>query len=139
MTTIAYDGKTMAADRLRTCNGVRIGNYKKIEKLRDGRIFGFCGEVKYRKMVLDHLKHQSLDPLPEGDYCALVVRKDGSVYTLEGGSYELDATPPIAMGSGGDFAMAAMACGKDAKGAIEIAIRFDTLSGGEIDEVTHGD
>ena len=37
-----------------------------------------------------------------------------------------------AIGSGEDFAMAALACGKDAVGAVEIAIQLDTGTGGAI-------
>lgn len=39
---------------------------------------------------------------------------------------------PWAWGSGMDFAIAALACGKDAVGAVEIACRFDIHSGGEV-------
>tara|TARA_R110000823_G_scaffold128457_2_gene256163 strand:- start:1046 stop:1201 length:156 start_codon:yes stop_codon:yes gene_type:complete len=39
---------------------------------------------------------------------------------------------PCAIGSGAAIAMAAMLCGKDAKGAIEIAKQLDENTGGKV-------
>jgi hypothetical protein len=49
--------------------------------------------------------------------------------------HSFSVRPPCAIGSGMDFALAAMACGKTAAEAVEIAARFDPNTGGRVDVI----
>lgn len=67
------------------------------------------------------------------DVRALVVRPNGALFLHD---ESLTPSVPIecefyAIGSGGEFAMGAMAMGADVEEAIRVAIRFDVNSGGE--------
>jgi hypothetical protein len=135
MTTIAWDGRTLAADRART-----NGNTSELAcKLFD------CGEYVYgavgsmfdapliEKWLRDGAKWEQRPHLDgEVHGCGIVVRKsDRALYLVGGKPTTLAFIPPgpTAAGSGQDFALAAMACGKTAREAVEIAARFDFGTG----------
>lgn len=69
------------------------------------------------------------------DPALLVVdRLTGRIYRHAGGSFRPTHYQHFAIGSGRDFAMAAMHLGKTAKEAVEIAMHFDINTGGDIIE-----
>jgi hypothetical protein len=64
----------------------------------------------------------------------LVVYPTGRVFYWDGSPTFVEMHGPFfAAGSGQDFALGAMAAGADARRAVEIAIQFDTQSGGRVD------
>jgi ATP-dependent protease HslVU (ClpYQ) peptidase subunit len=65
---------------------------------------------------------------------ALIVRRDAVLF-LGGRMVPIAMNAPIAIGSGRDFALAAMKCGKGAVKAVEIAAELDTATGGGVDWV----
>lgn len=145
MTTIAWDGTTLAADK----RGVKYGyplTLTKIWRVR-GALIGICGSAMEAKT----LKRWFEDGAKPEDYPAFQTDKDrystllvieklpiNGIRILEYGS-----TPdPMeveefqhAIGSGRDFALAAMAMGKSARYAVELATRFDTDTGNGVDEL----
>lgn len=137
MTTIAYDGKTLAADRMaQNVNGVFVASVCKVLRAKTGDVVSWCGNHAWRDRLLTWVNGGMLYEAPKGEYSALVVHPDGKCWRVEGdngGWFEVDA--PYADGSGMEFALAAMACGKTAAEAVEIACRFDTASGGGVDSV----
>jgi ATP-dependent protease HslVU (ClpYQ) peptidase subunit len=64
----------------------------------------------------------------------LIIKGDGSIWLLDD---ELEPMPVtdefIAIGSGGPYAQAAMACGKSAAEAVAIAARFDAATSEPVD------
>jgi len=140
MTTIAWDGRTLAADRQRTHGDSR----QPVCKLHDcgEYVYASCGDrpdgvavARWLSAGADWDKRPTLD---EGGCCGIAVRKaDGAVFVVEGKTVTLCPVPPgpTATGSGKDYALAAMACGKDARGAVEIASRFDVFTGLGVDAV----
>lgn len=132
MTTVAWDGTTLAADRRCTIDGVR-SSFSKVRRGRSGNLVGAAGPAALVEAVLDWLCDGA--PRPESqsdpaDFCdVLEIGPDGACYRHErlGRIRLLDAF--AAIGSGKDFAVTAMHLGRDAAEAVEIASLFDTATG----------
>ncbi len=139
MTTIAYDGFTLAADRQSTNGGLPMA----IQKIyfEDKKLIAGSGEAATFLEMLNWIRNGA-DPskFPEKQksnetYCAvIVIHEAGNAELYEVGPYPLPIlTIPYAIGSGRDFAIAAMHLGKSAKEAVEIASLFDVHSGLGVD------
>ena len=74
--------------------------------------------------------------LPDEDFQAVVAYPDGVVMSYEGGNMFYAITPPIALGSGTDFAYGAMDAGMSAEEAVKIACKRDVSSGGVVTTLT---
>lgn len=159
MTTIAFDGKTLAADKQTTQGSCRLTlEAEKIFQVAQAdpwfvmgqrvAAFGVAGTLQGSHYVREAmLSATGLDvktTFPKGVVVTwLAVTEDGNVYV--GGQYEDDdvawltkVTAPIAIGSGCEYALGAMAAGVTAVGAVEIAARFDVNTGGEIQVIHPG-
>lgn len=138
MTTIAWDGKTLAADRQLTSNGVRFETTK-AHRLKDGSLFASCGELQQKAIVRNYLNGEAEKPniSKDDDFDGLLIKPDGSAWML---NKNLTAIPIesscFATGSGRDFALLAMHMGKTAREAVEIASKLDIWSGMGITELT---
>lgn len=142
MTTIAWDGAALAADRLCNSGDVAVS----IRKLHDCGAFAYagCGAAVDVVIVADWLRDGAPDVQLTGvessKCCGIAVRKhDRALFTVE-----IAEKRPIllpieerfhAEGSGRQAALAAMACGKSAREAVKIAARFDVCTGRGVDSV----
>lgn len=134
MTTVAWDGKTLAADSRCTSSGLAY-NVTKVWRLSDGRLFGATGTMSYASAVKDWLNGEG--PKPEGvkEFTGIRIRwgADSPVIELCDENLCFYAIEPelkqFALGSGRDYALAAMALGKSAAEAVELAARFDVYTG----------
>jgi ATP-dependent protease HslVU (ClpYQ) peptidase subunit len=144
MTTIAWDGCTLAADKQATNCGLRR-TVKKIARITkgpyEGYLAGFSGLI-YLWLELQAWLESGADPksFPEKQTGTdtsthvLLISPKGKVYVLEEGPYPSPFEDIIfACGSGRDFALGAMAAGTSAREAVEIASRFDCSSGMGVD------
>lgn len=131
MTTIAWDGKTLAADRCRVSGR---GMKQPIQKLRVcGRfVFGGTGDLADLEAVARWLRAGARwrdRPKVDGDQSGglVVDSKTLKLYLLQGDPATLCELPigPASVGSGSPYAAAAMACGKDACAAVVVAAKFD--------------
>lgn len=141
MTTIAWDAASgvMAADTQCTA-GNRKFRTSKVKRLKCGGLIGGSGSVAHMLKVQRWAEGGfNPDALPDfgddgGDFEALIVKGDGSVFLLD---EEMELMPFtdafIAVGSGGPYAVAAMACGKSPADAVEIAGRFDAATSGPVE------
>jgi hypothetical protein len=137
LTTVAWDGKTLAADR-------RMAGWMdacKVFHLKDGRVLsgaGYMDELAEVAAWLDAGGDDRDKPVvsDDDDTCTDYLLIDGDTcYWL--------TTPflrPIevrdgmaAVGSGSRYALGAMAAGKTAAEAVAIAARFDPNTGGGVD------
>lgn len=161
MTTIAFDGKTLASDSQLTLGDLRLDSHtQKIFQPNTGEFwyvngekamaFGVSGKLSAVQAVraalasgMSGYRGLTADSrFPKGDsFKYLVITEAGEVYA--GGQYSDDETPwlarvspPIAVGSGAEFAVGAMATGASAEFAVEIASRFDVNTGGGV-QVLH--
>jgi ATP-dependent protease HslVU (ClpYQ) peptidase subunit len=129
VTTIAWDGKVLAADAQ---TSIFKGSTPKIHRLKDGSVFGSCGQMQDMQAVIVWLNEGGDKPKVSDGFHAIHV-KEGRLFVLE------DKLIPVqyereffAVGSGRDYAMAAMHLGKSAPAAVAIAAIFDVDTGGEV-------
>ena len=138
MTVIAWDGKTLAADKRCNAGGLAT-TVTKIHRVPQG-IVAFCGNVERALEVLQWLR-VGADPAE----WTCEMRASGwpnvLLITHRGDVLEYGSTPyPVcyedrftAAGTGRDYAMAAMHLGKTAREAVEVACLFDVSCGNGID------
>ena len=138
MTTIAYDHKA----RQIACDSRAIKNEHVIAsddfdkfKLVDGEMWFFAGEVADQLMLIDYHNGKKID----GEYpdcTAIVACKDGVVRTKgahnDGVTWSNDMQGNETIGSGRDFALAALDFGRSAMQAIEYTITRDVYTGGKV-------
>lgn len=144
MTTVAYDGRFLAADGRSTAGGMVTG--KNVQKLfmldltANGTVvrgvFGGAGCFEVLLLVKQYLENNDLfeaELVPEIEpetFQGLIVLETGEVYGLEHKLVPMPQETPCSIGSGSPFALAAMASGKSASAAIEVAKQLDCYSGG---------
>lgn len=141
MTTIAYDGKILAADGQRTWGSeVRGLNEKKL-LIKGAHIYAFSGTAAlFPVMVEWHARGADPKNLPfgwdldkeNGGWCLVVVDEDGLAKFTSSCPYIERFDPPIAFGAGQDYAIGAMLAGADARLAVELVSGLCTHTGGEI-------
>lgn len=140
MTVIAWDGKTLAGDK-RTSFGGLHATTTKVHRLQDGRLVGCAGTtaqiaemVHWLNAGADAEKLPTAQRDPKECVSALVIEPGGRVL-----QYENTAHPIVienltwAIGSGRDFAMAAMYMGRSAEQAVSVACALDCTCGNGID------
>lgn len=142
MTVIAWDGVTLAADR-RMCNGPLIGTITKIRRAPDGSLIGSAGNADAGQEVMAWYE-RGADPKEFSDHMRnrddfaglLVIRPDAEVWKYERTPYPMKFSGPHAIGSGRDFAMAAIHLGHDAAKAVEVACALDCFCGNGVDRLS---
>lgn len=138
MTVIAWDGKTIAADRQATSAGMRRLT-KKLHRVSDG-VVAITGGGIHGLALVDWFRGDrdpASWPRESGEMASTVIHftKDGIfVYA---GDLPAFGEPVlgdfIAFGYGRDYAMAALHLGKTAAEAVEIASLFDVHCGLGVD------
>lgn len=139
MTTICFDGSVLAADK-RSCGGNGTMTVTKIRRI-NGSLVGCAGNSAIANEVMAWFERGAVpaDFPPaqrdENDSVGmLVVEKSGAVYKFERSPYPIRLEEScVAIGSGGDYARAAMALGKTAAEAIDVAAMFDPGTGNGVD------
>jgi 20S proteasome alpha/beta subunit len=141
MTTIAWDGKTLAADKRAVNNGYSGGTVTKIHHWTGG-LCAFSGDLDVGMQMVQWLR-DGANPAKypaqqEKNACVfLVIMRDGRTCRYESTPVALwFENEQQAMGSGRDYALAAMHLGKTAREAVEVAIALDCGSGNGIDTLT---
>lgn len=129
-TTIAFDGRLLAADSQITAGGSKYLQSVKI--VRIGRAFvAAAGEMTQITRFRDWYEHGH-DPrnYPKklDEFTAIVVTPLGVTQYWDVG-YGVPVPTPCAIGTGADAARGAMMAGVDAKRAVQIATRIDLYSG----------
>ncbi|MGZ3309100.1 MAG: hypothetical protein ACXU8R_11330 [Xanthobacteraceae bacterium] len=140
MTVIAWDGKTLAADKRMDCNGYPA-TVTKIFRTADGSLIGGAGDSDVIS-ALREWYHQGCNPdtYPTnrgegGCYATLmVVTRAREVRLFLSGPIPIQMdNQTFAIGSGADFALAAMHLGYSAKKAVEVACALNAGCGNGID------
>lgn len=138
MTTIAWDGKTLAADNCLTDNGHRVRFTGKLRRLKDGRLAAIAGGAAAGLALLDWLDSATDDPPAiHGRADALVIGLDRKVWVYDKRGFPLEIAESLyAMGSGGELALGAMMAGASAAKAVAIAVERDGGSGFGVSTLT---
>ena len=139
MTVIAFDGKTLAADKAATNSGFRA-TVTKIHRVH-GALVALVGDEAALMAGFAWL-HGAMNPhdYPEAmkttDSLMWVIRKD-EFLRYGAGPYPARVEDRfLATGTGRDYALAAMYLGHDAVRAVEVACALDNACGNGIDTLT---
>jgi hypothetical protein len=147
MTTIAWDGETLAADCCSWSGGARR-KVRKVFKVKSpgGRQFlvAFAGNGDYAMQILAWMRGERQRPEPLAfleqsdlpNQCALVIDEKRRVWQLANTlTYTRMREKFYAYGGGQDFAWGALEAGATARQAINIAIKRSDMAGLGIDTV----
>lgn len=145
MTVIAWDTKTLAADR-RCHDGTDaiVGYRTKLVRIDADRIGGFSGTQPIGQMLIDWVRAgASIEAFPkeakekEDRTTLMVIHRSGRIELYCNFPYPsvLD-NGRAAAGCAAQEARVAMHCGKTAAEAIEVAALFDPWIGGGVDTLT---
>lgn len=145
MTTIAWDGSTLAADRCSWSGGTRRA-VRKVFKIRrvDGSLVlvAFCGSGEFAHAVLAWLQAGGDKPncadfgVDPELACALVIDDRHRVWSLGGRLiYQRMRDRMFATGAGQEFAWGALEAGADAKRAVQIAAKRSDFAALGVDTV----
>lgn len=141
MTVIAYDGNTLAADKLGSSSGLR-NTITKISRIGD-LLVGGSGEIALIGNMLEWIR-SGRDPAQfpasqrdKDDWQpVLVIEADGTPSLYDRSPHPIRYEQRCcALGSGRDYAMAAMYLGKTAPEAVLIACALDTGYGNGMDKL----
>jgi hypothetical protein len=138
VTTIAWDGRTIAADR-RTAKGMSVG---KLFRLKDGSIVAGAGfhdqVVEIVAWIKGGCRESKRPALPDSDPESsdlLIACPDGTAYWLTWPYLRRVKVIEgfAAVGSGAEYAIGALEMGASAAQAVEIAARHDDATGNGVD------
>lgn len=135
MTTVAFDGYTLAADSLVTSQNTRVGQMDKLWRWKHGW-FSVSGRLEHYRIIRDFLNNGKKSKCL-GKFSCLAWNEDEQVMYEAVNDFAFYPAPcPDAIGSGEQIALTALHMGKTAKQAIELAIKLDTSTGGPAKKVT---
>lgn len=142
MSVIAWDGKTLAADKQSTY-GEQRSVVTKIFRVPQG-LLGVTGKTEHMKPLLNWFNNFEVPELfpefqkdPEENSAVLLITKERKImcYGAQVDPFMIEQ-PMYATGCGKDFAMGAMLAGADARRAVEITCQLNVYCGMGIDILT---
>lgn len=126
----------MASDKRANLSGVRM-TVTKIRRGEAGNLVGVAGTAALTEDIFHWLCEGGERPEGQGeksDWCAILeITPEGVIYRHERLGRIRVEDAQYAVGSGADFARAAMAMGATAAEAIKLASKFDTATGDGVD------
>jgi hypothetical protein len=135
MTTIAWDGATLASDSACTASFLSYGHEKIFASQDKTSLYAVCGEMAMALAFVRWLDSDS-DKYPDsvsGDWAVLdydIATQNMTLYTNS--EHGMPVYAPFAMGSGASYAQTAMVLGFTAEEAVTVAIELDGSSGGDV-------
>lgn len=151
MTTIAFDGRYLAADGraclATTITGKRVQKIWEFEAVLRGEktrvVYAGAGRFETIMLIKEWLStgHDPFDAfnpeaiVPEvdsGDFEAFFITKDGRMFQVEGSLLPFEVESPMTLGSGGLPALGAMSAGKNSVESIYLAMEVDAGTGGQV-------
>lgn len=141
ISVVAWDGKTLAADKQATCAGLRFKTTK-IRRLSTGEVLAWTGGIEYGAMIAQWYE-LGADPekwpkfqADKENWSRLIVATASGVRVYEQQPIAFVVEDEFqAWGAGRDFALGAMWMGASARQAVEITCRFSTDCGCGVDVV----
>ncbi len=140
MSTIAWDGGTLAGDRRVSFGQGRMGTICKIaRRMSDGAVIGAVGTTPIAQALIrwfvdgEQGDPPKLDRGKDDVATGFIVRPDGTIDDITDCGIARITADIYARGSGADYALGAMSQGANAKRAIEVAARWDNGTGDGVD------
>jgi len=134
VSVVAWDGKTLVADRMGSNNGLTF-TMVKMQKFPDGTVLAWCG-IQEQGLLLAKWFREGADPekwpafQKKDEWTSLLILKDGKLTEYEQEPIAQEVLDPrMAWGHGRAFALGAMAAGASAVEAVTIASTFDIYCG----------
>ena len=135
MTTIACDGKSIAADSKTDMDGIP-DTCRKLLRAKNGDILGFAGDTGSGMKFQKWYDSERVDSCDLGETCVLVLHPEGSMTLWDSTLFPMKVRRKFfAIGSGAQAAMAVMMSGGTARKAVEVACKLDASSGGPVVEM----
>lgn len=136
MTTLAYRDGVLAADTLVTAGDGRMGYAQKARRI-GSLLYAGCGSAGLIDRLEAWLRSGAKGEHPElkdgsREASVYVFMPDDMVLWFHGDGATALRSEYWAAGSGGDYALGAMAMGATAEQAVQAAIKHSTGSGGDI-------
>lgn len=143
MTTIVWDGRTLAVDSLRTAGGI-IESYETKKLFLDvGNYVAAtgCGDYQNVLQFIAWLRGDKDVKFPtdkEDNGSGIAINKDGELmrFLFSGAGVPFREGSMFSDGSGWELAIGALEAGADAEKALGIAIKRDAYTGGNIQKYT---
>ncbi|MFL9904211.1 hypothetical protein PQR71_39840 [Paraburkholderia fungorum] len=139
MTVVCWDGQTLAADKMGDAGGLK----RTTTKIRrfSGGLFGSAGSASRAAEMLAWIesganpeKVPAFQLVPDDYQSVMIIHKDGTVWLYGCSAYPFQMEDDFhAIGSGRDFAIAAMYLGFGAQHAVHVASQFESGCGMGID------
>lgn len=142
MSTIVWDGKTLAADRQTTWGTTATLTRKAFKVTRNGNTFLFgCAGLARDADAYVQWALGEVDVKPDfSDFTVMCIDSDRRIWIAQQAFMWTEVVPVgnrfWAIGSGCDYALGALYQGASAKRAVEIASKLDTNTGFGVDTVT---
>ena len=145
ITVIAWDGHTLAADKMACCGDTAV-TCTKLRRVED-KVFAWCGgRGEGQGLIAWYLDGADKDKFPAfqktDDWALLVIAAPGGVVFYERTPEPIACEDPYgAWGSGREVALGALAMGADARRAVEVASLHTHTCGLGVDafELVSGD
>lgn len=144
MTTIAFDGKTIAADCQSTYGSfpVKVRKLNSLTYKGQNAVAACAGTIREFQPIIEWLKaggkkksRPDVDD-EKPDFSIIIATESGNVFYANDSLFFHDmGKVRWAIGSGADYALGAMEAGKTAPEAIAIASRLDVNTGLGVDSV----
>jgi ATP-dependent protease HslVU (ClpYQ) peptidase subunit len=138
MSTVAWDGTTLAADRQMTTGDLKRETTKLF--VTAPTIFAFTGTVEgihalmhWYRGGMERSKWPAFQATDRWTRMIIVDRYTRKCIVYEQEPFAQDVAAPMAWGSGREFALGALLAGADAFRAVEIACALDINSGFGVD------
>lgn len=147
MTTVAFDGKILAADRVATFGNLRLHG---VDKVRRGVVAGMPGEYAvgvvgdsfFCSALLDavlgdgefpDMADFGYPPEAAGRPTAIIAKVGTSqCWLINSTGHWTQVKAPVALGAGAEFALGALAAGAGARRAVILAAKHTDCSGGGV-------
>lgn len=138
MTTVAWDGKTLAVDRQVTIDGNVRGKCCKLFKIKKGKWLTGAGDLYELKQIADWMSGTMEEEPPQVNETEFVmidtIKK--KVLFFDKRMTPVEIEPPVSLGSGSQFALAGMKMKLDAISAIRLAAQSDIFTGSGVEFIT---
>ena len=138
MTTIVFDGKTLAVDSQLTAGSCIVGMKNKIQDI-GGYFVAGCGTTDGIDLVINHFINGAEKPsgISANDADVLFVNKEtGEAFRAFGDTLVMSKTViPFFGGSGAEIAQGAYQVCNDPIKALKVAMKLDVYTGGPINTV----
>jgi len=137
MTTIAFDGQSLAADG-RVMSGDMIVTNTATKIFKHGtKLIAGSGSPAHIKQFFDWYKYQQNSNYKDIDINVIVCDiLTGIAYFYDSDGFVGPIDDTLALGSGREYAAGAISQGATARQAVEIASKFDPYTGGKIEVYT---